>query len=147
VKYLAITSLITVLWLGNAVAEPVRMDVEKNANCGCCQNWIDHLEHNGFEVAARNLDGDALYQSKLDKGLTSDLFACHTGTVDGYVIEGHVPADDIARLLLERPDAIGLAVPDMPLGSPGMDFGHDKEPYDVLLVRRDGSTEIFASHH
>lgn len=144
-KYLAIAGLMTVFWFGSVTAEPVRVDVEKRASCGCCQSWIDHLEHSGFEVAARNLDDDALYQSKLDKGLTNDLFSCHTGTVDGYVIEGHVPAADIDRLLIERPDAVGLAVPGMPLGSPGMDFG-ETEPYNVLLVRRDGTTEVFESH-
>ena len=145
-KRLALAVLIMTIWCGGVVAEPIRVDVEKNANCGCCEAWIDHLEQNGFEVAARDLNGEALYQSKLDKGLSADLFSCHTGTVDGYVIEGHVPAADIERLLLERPHAIGLAVPEMPLGSPGMDFGDTKEPYDVLLVRRDGTTEIFQSY-
>ena len=104
------------------------------------------MAQSGFEVAAHDLEHGALQQSKLDKGLTPELFSCHTAMVDGYVIEGHVPAADVERLLDERPDAIGLAVPDMPLGSPGMDFGHRTEPYDVLLVRRDGTTEVFQSY-
>ena len=145
-KKLAIMAFAAVLWSGGVLAEPIRVDVEKNANCGCCAAWIDHMEQYGFEVGVRNLDSDALYQSKRDKGLTSELFACHTGMVDGYIIEGHVPASDVERLLAERPDALGLAVPDMPLGSPGMDFGHDSEPYDVLLVRRDATTEVFQSY-
>ena len=83
---------------------------------------------------------------KVDNGIDAKLASCHTAKVGGYTIEGHVPAQEIRRLLRERPDAIGLSVPGMPLGSPGMDSGDDRESFDVLLVRRDGSTEVFASY-
>lgn len=87
-----------------------------------------------------------LMRFKLDNGIDAKKASCHTGKIGGYTIEGHVPAQDIRRLLRTRPDAIGLSVPGMPLGSPGMDFGDDRQSYDVLLVRRDGATEVFASY-
>jgi hypothetical protein len=83
---------------------------------------------------------------KREVGLKPEQSSCHTGQIAGYVVEGHVPAREIRRLLSERPDAVGLTVPDMPLGSPGMESGDDRDPYDVLLVRRDGTTEVFASY-
>lgn len=83
---------------------------------------------------------------KARHGITSELASCHTARVDGYTIEGHVPARELSRLLHERPDAVGLAVPDMPIGSPGMERGDRVEPYDVLLIKGDGSTEVYASY-
>jgi hypothetical protein len=107
---------------------------------------MKHMQSAGHEVNAHNVGQDALSRIKRLAGLSEDLQSCHTAKIGGYVIEGHVPAEDIARLLIEKPDAIGLAVPNMPMGSPGMNFGPEKEPYDVLLVKRDGSTEVFAKH-
>ena len=105
------------------------------------------MEENGFETEIRNLPMADLMQVKTEAGLKPGLTSCHTGKIDGYVIEGHVPARDVQRLLAERPDAIGLTVPDMPYGSPGMgEAGPDADPYDVLLVKRDGTTEVFASY-
>lgn len=90
--------------------------------------------------------GGLLVRFKLDNGVPQRMVSCHTAQVDGYIIEGHVPAADIRRLLEERPDAVGLAVPKMPLGSPGMDFGSRREPYDVMLIGKDGSLEVYNSY-
>jgi len=123
------------------------IEVWKSPTCHCCDKWVDHLAENGFDVAARNATRGMLAELKRQAGIGRKLASCHTGLIDGYIIEGHVPADDIKRLMAERPDAIGLTVPDMPLGSPGMEQPDGTtEPYDVLLIKKDGSTEVFASH-
>ena len=129
--------------LVHAAGEAV--EVLKTSGCGCCIGWMKHLEEAGYVVTSRDMAMGDLMKVKLDAGLTPDLTSCHTGLVDGYVIEGHVPAREVARLLQERPEAIGLTVPNMPIGSPGME-GDDAESYQVLLVRRDGATEVFASY-
>jgi hypothetical protein len=120
--------------------------VFKTSGCGCCVGWIRHLEETGYTVDAKNMAMGALMKLKLDAGLKVGQTSCHSAIIGGYFIEGHVPAGDIERLLAEKPDAVGLTVPDMPLGSPGMDGGDEREAYDVLLVRRDGATEVFAQH-
>ncbi len=117
--------------------------VYKSPTCGCCKLWVQHLEENGFKVTAYNVRDVTPY--KIQNGLTPQLASCHTAVVDGYVIEGHVPAADIKRLLTERPQARGLVVPGMPMGSPGME-GPRSDPYDVLLLDRDGATSVYASH-
>ena len=123
------------------------IEVWKSPNCGCCQKWADYLTENGFAVTAKNTTQGMLNRIKSQTGIGPKIAACHTALIDGYAIEGHVPAADIKRLLEERPDAVGLTVPDMPLGSPGMEQPDGKaEPFDVLLVKKDGSTEIFAQH-
>jgi len=127
---------------GNAAAQDV--DVYKSETCSCCKSWVAHLQQNGLNVRPHDVADVVPY--KIRAGVTPALAACHTATVEGYVIEGHVPAADIKRLLAERPDARGLAVPGMPVGSPGMEDGNRKEPYDVLLIHRDGSATVFASH-
>lgn len=135
-----------------ATAVPVRaqsaprIEVYKSPTCGCCNDWIDHLKANGFAVVAHDVGNNAV-RARL--GLPSKYGSCHTAVVDGYVIEGHVPAREIRRLLKERPQAIGLAVPEMPFGSPGMDgpkYGNKVDPYDVLLVLRDGSARVYQSY-
>lgn len=127
--------------------EELAIEVWKTPNCGCCGKWIDHLEENGFSVKANNTRHKILDRIKLQAGIETKLASCHTGRIDGYTIEGHVPAEDIKRLLAEKPDAIGLSVPKMPLGSPGMEQSDGStEPYNVFLVKKDGSTEIFAKH-
>ena len=123
------------------------IEVWKSPTCGCCGKWVEHLEANGFEVKAKNTSPAMLDRIKRQAGIEEKLASCHTGLIDGYAVEGHVPAADIKKLLEERPDAIGLTVPDMPIGSPGMEQPDGKtEPYDVLLVKKDGTTEIFARH-
>jgi len=107
---------------------------------------MNHLEENGFVPTGEDMFGGLLVRFKLERGVPQRMVSCHTGLVEGYVIEGHVPASDIRRLLEERPDAIGLAVPGMPYGSPGMGPEEVREAYDVFLIRQDGSTEIYSSY-
>lgn len=119
--------------------------VHRNPDCSCCAKWMAYLREAGFKVEERaSVDHDPIKQRL---GVPADKKACHTAEVGGYFIEGHVPADDIKRLLAERPDAKGLAVPGMPPGSPGMDVPPGQEqPFDVLLIGSDGSISTY-SHH
>ena len=122
---------------------PVAVEVWKDASCGCCGDWIAHMEQNGFAVKVHNTGNNAI-RARL--GLPQKLGSCHTARVQGYVLEGPVPATEVQRLLHTRPRALGLAVPGMPVGSPGMDgavYAGRRDPYDVLLVRLDGSTAVF----
>ncbi|MEG3062650.1 MAG: DUF411 domain-containing protein [Comamonas sp.] len=127
------------------------MEVWKDPNCGCCKDWVVLMEKAGFAVTVHDTGNNAV-RAKL--GLPQRLGSCHTALVGGYLLEGHVPAADVRRLLKEKPKALGLAVPGMPVGSPGMDgpeYGGRKEPYDVLLVTRnlmgsEVSTQVFTSH-
>jgi hypothetical protein len=107
---------------------------------------VKHLEANGFAVNVNAADPSMLDRIKRQSGIGEELASCHTATIGAYVIEGHVPALDIKRLVAERPDALGLTVPGMPVGSPGMEQGAETEPFDVLLIKKDGTTEIFARH-
>ena len=119
--------------------------VYKNESCGCCNAWVEHLRQAGFAVEVHDIDN--LGPTKERVGIPPAMGSCHTAEVGGYFVEGHVPADDIKRLLRERPDAKGLTVPGMPAGSPGMEVpSGEVQPYDVFLVGRDGSTSVY-SHH
>jgi len=120
-----------------------RVDVYKSAACGCCGAWAEHLRQSGFEVVAHDVDSVPAARRKL--GMPDRLGSCHSAKVGAYAIEGHVPAADIRRLLKEQPQALGLAVPSMPPGSPGME-GPRPVPFDTLLVGRDGATRVFARH-
>lgn len=120
--------------------------VVKDPDCGCCSAWTDILQAGGFIVTTEARPADLLMRYKSDNGIPPEMVSCHTGRVEGYMIEGHVPAADILRLLDERPAAVGLAVPDMPFGSPGMGPEDERDAYDVFLIRRDGSTEIFSQY-
>src|SRR5580765_4671335 len=127
-----------------AQSQPV-MTVQRDPGCGCCLNWVAHLEKAGFKVLVT--ESPVMEKVKDQRGVPKDVRSCHTGVVDGYVIEGHVPAADIQRLLKERPAVVGLAVPGMPMGSPGMESSDGRAgPYDVLTFDRAGKTTIFASH-
>jgi len=118
--------------------------VYKSPACGCCRSWAEYMRASGFPVESRDTqDLDAI---KAEVGVPFGQGSCHTAKVGDYFVEGHVPADDVKRLLAERPDALGLTVPGMPIGSPGMEQGDTREPYDVLLVAKDGSTTVFAHH-
>ena len=120
-----------------------QVEVYKSVTCGCCGAWVDHLRKNGFEVKTHDVNDVPAERNKL--GMPDRLGSCHTAKVGGYVVEGHVPAADIHRLLKEKPRALGLAVPAMPPGSPGMESPRPIA-YDTLLVGRDGVTRVFASH-
>jgi hypothetical protein len=128
-------------------SEKNSIEVWRSPTCGCCGKWVKHLEANGFAVTVNSATPSTLEQIKRQAGITKNLASCHTAKIDGYVVEGHVPASDIKRLVAEHPDAIGLTVPGMPAASPGMEQpGGETQPYDVLLVRKDGATEVFAHH-
>jgi hypothetical protein len=130
-----------------ATGDRPSIEVWRSPTCGCCGKWVKHLEANGFAVTVNSAAPSTLEQIKRQAGITKDLASCHTAKIDGYVIEGHVPASDIKRLVAEHPDAIGLTVPNMPIGSPGMEQPDGTtEPYDVLLMRKDGAVEVFAHH-
>jgi hypothetical protein len=120
------------------------LEVMSTNGCGCCLAWIKHLEADGYSATVTNVPMAELVQKKMVVGLKPELYSCHTALIEGYVIEGHVPSIDIDHLLLDRPDAIGLAVPGMPSGSPGMGEPDPSSPYEVLLVRRDGTTDVFS---
>lgn len=127
-------------------AAAAEISVYKTETCSCCNAWVDHLREAGFPVTTHNVSQSKLNAEKQSAGLTYNLASCHTAHVAGYTIEGHVPADDIRRLLEEEPEAAGLTVPGMPVGSPGMEHGNRRDPYDVLLFGADGNTEIYASY-
>jgi len=140
---------LAILWGAPAMANDggaPTIEVWKSATCRCCGNWVKHLEANGFAVKVNATEPAALACLKREAGIGEKLASCHTAKIDGYVIEGHVPGTDIKRLVAEHPDATGLAVPGMPIGSLGMEQGAETEPYDVLLIKKDGTTEIFATH-
>jgi len=130
-----------------AQSKPV-VEVFKTPACGCCDDWVKHLEANGFQVTPINVPDLAPVRARL--GMPAKYGSCHTARVGGYLVEGHVPAREVRRLLRERPKAIGIAVPGMPIGSPGMDgpiYKGLQQPYDVLLVQHDGSARVYASYH
>ncbi len=129
-----------VAWFWTQDTNATEVTVYKNPSCLCCTKWVEHLRANGFDVRA--VDASDLAQIKGRYGVPSELASCHTAIVDGYVVEGHVPADIIQRLLKERPAVAGIAVPGMPVGSPGME-GPYPEPYNVLTFDRDGATRIY----
>lgn len=140
-------STLAVLGIGlSASAWAQTIEIWKSASCGCCALWIKHVEASGYAPKAHDVAAGPLARIKAAAGLPVETHSCHTARISGYVVEGHVPAADIRRLLAEKPDAIGLAVPGMPLGAPGMEAGDQSEPYEVLLVLRDGSTEVFSRH-
>lgn len=122
------------------------LQVWKSPSCGCCKDWIAILQREGFKVQAFDEGNNA---ARARFGLPARYGSCHTAHIGGYVVEGHVPVREIRRLLAEKPDVIGLAVRGMPVGSPGMDgpeYGGRRDPYDVLLVHRDGSSRVYASY-
>ncbi len=120
-----------------------RVEVFKSPYCGCCEKWVEHMRKAGFNVITKDVS-DVPAARKLT-GMPERFGSCHTAKVGGYVVEGHVPAADVQRLLKEKPKAVGLAAPGMPQGSPGMETNHP-QPYDTLLVQADGSSKVFAKH-
>jgi hypothetical protein len=121
------------------------VQVYKSPTCGCCANWVTHLQQHGFTTRVTETDDVAAI--KAQRGVPARVQSCHTAVVDGYVIEGHVPAADVQRLLKERPAVVGIAVPGMPIGSPGMEVpGQKPQKYDVVAFDKQGQTRVFASH-
>jgi len=131
--------------LNTQMSKPT-VEVWKSPTCGCCKDWIKHLEANGFQVKAYDKGNTAM---RRELGMPEKFGSCHTAKINGYVIEGHVPAKEIHRLIKEKPKALGLAVPDMPIGTPGMDgpeYGGQVDPYDVLLVQRNGGATVYQAY-
>lgn len=130
--------------VADSASSPV-ITVYKSPTCGCCKGWVEHVKAAGYQVDVHDVAN--VNPVKDDAGVPADARSCHTAIVDGYALEGHVPASDIARLLKERPAIAGLAVPGMPVGSPGMEVpGQPADKYDVVAFKADGSTEVYASH-
>lgn len=130
-----------------AAASDRMMTVWKDPDCGCCAEWVKHLEKNGFVVKVVDTGNQAI---RTQLAVPSKFGSCHTGFIQGYVIEGHVPGADIQRLIKEQPRALGLAVPKMPIGSPGMDgpeYKGRRDPYEVLLIQKDGGSSVFSSYN
>jgi len=144
--YLGLTILAVALFARVLLAQSQpTMTVQRDPGCGCCLNWVVHLQKAGFKVLVT--ESPVMDAVKDQKGVPKTVRSCHTGVVNGYVIEGHVPAADIQRLLKDRPAVVGLAVPGMPAGSPGMEVSNGHvQPYDVIAFDKAGKTTVFASH-
>ena len=144
--FIGILSLVTISVLGGFAlsqkvsAEP-QMTVYKSPTCGCCSKWIKHMEENGFQIKAVDVLEMNIVKEKY--GINRELASCHTAVIEGYVIEGHVPAFDVKRLLSEKPEVLGLSVPGMPVGTPGMEMGDRVDRYSVIAIGKDGDAEIF----
>ena len=121
------------------------VQVFKNPSCGCCGAWVEHMKAAGFSVNVTEVDDTSVARRKY--GLPDRFGSCHTAVVGGYVVEGHVPANDVKKLLAMKPVAVGLAVPEMPVGSPGMEMGARRDPYQVLLVAKDGRERVFSNYN
>jgi hypothetical protein len=119
--------------------------VFKSDSCQCCNKWVQHMRDNGFDLEGKDIQQSERTRMRAHFGLRPEQAACHTAVIEGYIVEGHVPAEDVKRLLTEKPDAKGLSVPEMPAGSPGMEMEDGtSEPYEVLLLKKDGTTEVFS---
>jgi hypothetical protein len=142
-RLFAFVSLVAVISAPAAAEEETQVTVYKSPTCGCCSKWVRHLEDNGFSVETHDVRD--VTPMKRANGIPTQLSSCHTAFVGGYVVEGHVPASDVKRLLAQRPAVSGLAVPGMPEGSPGME-GPNPERYRVLAFDPEGRIEVFSSH-
>jgi len=137
-------ALLVAFGAGPVLAAGEEVVIHKDPNCGCCGKWAEHMRANGFVV--KEVKTSAMGAIKRDAGVPQALGSCHTAKVGGYVIEGHVPAADVKRLLAEKPKVAGLAAPGMPMGSPGMEGPYPADRYDVVSFDADGKSRVFASH-
>lgn len=145
------STLLSGLAVAAFAASPMRsagssIHVVKGTGCECCNAWVTYLRDEGFTVTDEERYGTLLMTYKAEVGVPQRMISCHTGMIEGYVLEGHVPAADIRRLLEERQDVVGLAVPGMPYGSPGMGPESEREAYEVFLIRRDGSEAVYSQY-
>ena len=131
------------MFVGTA-AHAATMTVYKHPSCGCCAKWIEHVEKHGFTVKTIATEDMTAVKKRL--GVPDAQMSCHTTKVGNYVVEGHVPAADIKRLLAQKPKARGIAVAGMPMGAPGMEHGDHRQPYSTMLIGTDGKTSVFANH-
>jgi len=144
-QLLAVLGSVAVTGVRSSAQKGPAVQVYKDPTCGCCSLWVEHLRKAGFSATVTDVADMAAIKTK--HGVPSQARSCHTAVVDGYTIEGHVPAADVQRLLKERPRVVGIGVPGMPIGSPGMEVASVKpQPYDVLAFDKAGKTTVFASH-
>ena len=143
-KFVTILAPLAILACADSAAAAATLVVTKTATCGCCKHWVEHMHKAGFEVEVHEVEDVTPTARRL--GVPDKLRSCHTSQIAGYAIEGHVPAADVKRLLAQKPKAVGLTVPGMVVGSPGMEVPGRSEPYQVLLIMKDGTTKVFASH-
>ena len=129
-----------------AAAALPKVTVYKTSSCGCCRLWVDHMKSNGFDVQAMDISASGVRDISKAAGLKDEDASCHTSKIGDYTVEGHVPAADIKRMLKEKPAIAGLSAPGMPMGSPGMEQGDTKQPYDVIAFKKDGTSTVFAKH-
>jgi hypothetical protein len=134
---------VAAMFAGGA-AHAATLTVYKSPSCGCCAKWIEHVQAHGFTV--NTIQSDDMMAVKKRLGVPDDAASCHTTKVGNYVVEGHVPAADIKRLLAQKPKARGIAVAGMPMGSPGMDVGGQRQPYATMLIGSNGKLTVFARH-
>jgi hypothetical protein len=139
---LALAGMVAVSPSDSLPAQGPAMTVYKTPTCGCCAKWVDHVKAAGFKVQVQDMDD--LTEIKQASGVPIAIRTCHTAVVGNYVVEGHVPADLVKKMLAEKPKMAGIAVPGMPIGSPGMEQGNEKQPYDVVLFDKTGKTTVYA---
>ena len=139
---LALAGMVVVSPSDNLPAQGPAMTVYKTPTCGCCAKWVDHMKAAGFKVQVQDMDD--LTEIKQASGVPIPTRTCHTAVVGNYVVEGHVPADLVKKMLNEKPKMAGIAVPGMPIGSPGMESGSEKQPHDVILFDKSGKTTVYA---
>jgi len=130
--------------VANLLQEPLQVTSFRSPTCGCCVGWVEHMRANGFQVEDNVVED--IEAVKREHNIPGDLASCHTAIVDGYVIEGHIPATDVSRLLTEKLDVAGIVVPGMPIGSPGMESGDIRQPYAVTTFTEEGTPEVFQEH-
>lgn len=145
-SFVTLALAIGLAWAGNvwtaAQSAKPQMTVYKSATCGCCSKWVEHMQANGFEVKSVNVED--VDKVKRDNGVPQSAASCHTGLVNGYVVEGHVPADAVLKMLKEKPSIAGIAVPGMPMGSPGMEVpSGQKDKYDIISFDKNGKTSVY----
>ena len=128
------------------LANGPKLMVFKLPTCGCCDAWVTHMQQAGFKSEIENISEPRMFNLKKSVGITFKLSSCHTAFVHNYVVEGHVPSGDVLLLLSQKPDALGLTVPGMPAGSPGMEMGDHRDPFNTLLMLRDGNSEVFKNY-
>ena len=129
------------VWMAAQATKP-QMTVYKSSTCGCCSKWVEHMQANGFDVKA--IDVDDIDKVKRERGVPADAASCHTAIVNGYIVEGHVPADAVLKVLKEKPAIAGIAVPGMPMGSPGMEVpGGQKEAFNIVAFDKAGKTSVY----
>lgn len=143
-RFLRSVTAVALLAAAQLSAAGPPMTVYKTRTCGCCAKWVEHVKANGFDVSVKEVPNTAQYRRQF--GVPEEFGSCHTATISGYAIEGHVPAVDIQQLLKSRPKAKGLAVPDMPIGSPGMEQGSRRQSYSVVLFQADGRASEFQKY-